>query len=306
MSDGIEKYSDESQFVLPAPAPASEDFSKSISVYSYATNGKYDLSALQALSSRSSLVDNTFGIIYEWPQMQNSFRSLWAKLGEQVRTFVDRYGEIQYRRLRRLITASAVCEFFDRDGELNLLVFGGGSSIHTEIVHTVTSRLNIQAEQQALSHEALRRIFHRHEKKLRMVQVDPSQDTNWGQAKEALLKSKGKYIDASAPVMRTISQNTGILIYGFKSDQSNVSVDGMKRPIKVTFEVTNTSVRISANGFEVHAGFLVNEKQIFYDLARQVYFAVIGKEEWSLANAHALSMPVQTMLFGEQPELELT
>lgn len=291
------------RFVLPVDAPQDDDFSTSISVHSYRVvairDNRLSRDWLEEAINRSLLKDEEFGIYRHWSPPEENPRAMWMKLGNRVRSFADTDGTLRYFQLARLVTGTAVSEFQFDGNHMDMIVYGGDAQVLNELTITLEQKFLLRSEKQSLPPEAIRRIFLRYITTVKRVEVDPQLDPSWGKTQDAKLSSRRGFIDPKSPVMISIRENANIVIWGFKSELENMYVEGMARPIKVSFEVNDLALKIYAPSFAVSTLSSMDERQVFYDLTRLVYSTVVADEKWITEET---DKPLQLTFLGENPE----
>src|SRR5688500_10670844 len=127
----------QSQFIKQVQTYRGEEIVREVSVYRYTEQQPYNPAEIHRKISTNLLRKTSFGIMEQLPTEDHSIRTLWAKLGQRTFPIVDEEGQVTYWQVDRVIVSSAVVEFFNDDSHLGLIIFGGSSSIHNELLSTL-------------------------------------------------------------------------------------------------------------------------------------------------------------------------
>ncbi|MBX3082428.1 MAG: hypothetical protein KF716_12400 [Anaerolineae bacterium] len=269
-------------YIDQVDTPRDVEFSKEVSVYRYGTATSFSPRDLDARIEENLINSQDFGILSILPPNDRYIRTFWAKLSNKTLPIVNDSGELTYWRARRVIASSSVVEFYSDDNDVGLILFGGAPGMQTDIIRVLENRFSLKnIGQQQMRFEQMRSLFARYGRQIKEINLDPSDDSDWGDVRDAkLVGFRGKYINPDAQILQRIRSNQDIRILGFRSELPDVRVDGMRESITVAFEVTTTHVKISARRFEVLENREDKAAEVFYDLAREVYFKVVGDEKW--------------------------
>ena len=264
-------------FIEEIENPQDDELSQ-VSVYRYRSNKAFDRNQIQRDIESCAITrthNNEFGIIHQW--QSSDIRALWGKLGNRTVTVVDHSGNVRYFHVNRTLKSSGVTEFFEDNGGTGILIYGGGQ-IQNPLVINLESQFGFtDLTQQRLSYEDIRSIFQRYKRRLKKVQIDPSEHGDWGGTSDAKLKGNRRdYIDVGAPIIDTINDDETVHIISFDSNENEVFVHGMKNEINVRFTLNSTSVTINAPQFTLSSQAQASSNLVFYDMARNVYRRVIG------------------------------